>query len=62
MFIQSGCTPLHLVLRRLGLSDDERLLLLEPLLAAGAEVNQTVTDGKWVCICMFKSNSTILNN
>ena len=55
MFLQGGCTPLHLVLLRSGLSADERLLLMEHLLAAGADTNQTVTDGDtWVCICMLK--------
>ena len=54
MFIQCALTPLHLVLLDSGLSADERLLLMERLLAAGADTNQTVTDGEAVCICMFK--------
>ena len=53
MFIQRGCAPLHLVLLDSGLSADEKLLLLPRLLAAGAEVNQAITDGELVCICMF---------
>ena len=53
MFIQRGHAPLHLVLGDPHLSVDEKLLLLPRLLAAGAEVNQTITDGELVCICMF---------
>ena len=53
MFIQRGRAPLHLVLPDSGLSADEKLLLLRRLLAAGAEANQAITDGKLVCICMF---------
>ena len=53
MFIQRGCAPLHLVLDDSGLSVDEKLLLLPRLLAAGADVNQTVTDGSLVCMCMI---------
>ena len=34
------------------MSADEKLLLLEHLLVAGAEVNQTVTDGALVGICV----------
>ena len=52
MYIQRGYAPLHLVLLNSGLTADERLLLLERLLAAGAEVEQTVTDGAWVGICL----------
>ena len=54
MFIQSGCTPLQLLLLRSALSADEKLLLMKPLLGAGAAINQTVTDGPLVRICMFK--------
>ena len=51
MFIQCGFAPLHLVLTDSDLSADERPLLVERLLAAGATVNQTVTgDGPEVCI------------
>ena len=52
MFIQCGFAPLHLVLIYRGWSADDRLLLAECLLAAGAAVNQAVTDGNdtWVCI------------
>ena len=52
MFIQCGHAPLHLVLLRYDLSADDRLLLAERLLAAGAAVNQTVTgdNDPWVCI------------
>ena len=53
MFIQRGHAPLHLVLLDSGLSADEKLLLLPRLLAAGAEVNQAITDGELVCICML---------
>ena len=53
--MQCGHAPLHLVLRRTDLSADECLLLLERLLAAGADTNQTVTDGDTlVCICIFQ--------
>ena len=54
LLIQSGRAPLHLALLCYGLSTDERLLLLGRLLASGADINQTVTDGELVCICMFQ--------
>ena len=50
MFIQRACAPLHLLIGDSDLSADEYPLLLEPLLAAGAAVNQTVTNGTLVCI------------
>ena len=53
MFIQRGYAPLHLVLTVPDLSADECLPLLGHLFKAGAEVNQTITDGEWVCICML---------
>ena len=56
--MQHGRAPLHLVLLHPDLSADERLLLMERLLAAGADINQTVTDGTKVCICMFKKAFT----
>ena len=52
MFTQRGYAPLHLVLHRSGLYADECLLLLERLLEAGAVVNQGVTDGALVGICV----------
>ena len=52
MFTQRGAAPLHLVLTTSGWSTDERLLLLEPLLAAGAATNLTVAGGSLVGICM----------
>ena len=54
MFIQRGFAPLHMVLAAIDLSADECLLLLEPILTAGAAINQIITgDGTLVCICML---------
>ena len=51
MFIQCGFAPLHLMLIYCAWPADEHMLLVERLLAAGAAVNQTVTDDDtWVCI------------
>ena len=52
MFIQCGYAPLHLLILHSALSTDLRLIHLERLLAAGAAINQTVADGKLVCVCM----------
>ena len=51
MFIQCGYAPLHIMLAASGWTTDERLLLMERLLATGAAVNQPVTgDFPEVCI------------
>ena len=52
MCIQCRYAPLHLLILHSALSSDLRLILLERPLAAGAAINQTVADGKLVCICM----------
>ena len=58
MIIQRGYAPLHLVLSVSDLSADECLPLLGRLFKAGAQVNQTITEGEWVCICMLNKALT----
>ena len=58
MFIQRGYAPLHLVLTVSDLSADECLPHLGQLFKAGAEVNQTITEGEWVCIFMLNKALT----
>ena len=60
MFIQRGLAPLHMVLATIDMSADKCLPLLERLIEAGAAINQIITDGIWVCICMLHKRSHIL--
>ena len=61
MFIQRGLAPIHLVLDDPRLSADEKLILLPRLLAAGAEANQTVTDGSLVCVWFGRQSHGLLS-